>query len=213
MMGVPRDHKTPYTKKGECHECGEKFKKSETIKSGKVVELHVYDDPWADEPCTVRVHALNDDERNGSCLDKLTDTGWADFRYQDCPACGRLVMSQCLDNGWRGYFKTDGDEDICVRCYQERRLADGEPLESFDDGHIPGDFYDSSELANYNWALVPGLQGVHISGSKGAAEFCARAIAFIKDGQKVLVDYERMGIGGGEGYVSLYLKGGVENAG
>jgi hypothetical protein len=205
MQGIARDHTTPYTVKDKCHECGEKFKKHETLKSGNVVELKLYDDPWATEPCTVRVHAHNDDGY-GSCLDKLTDDSWSDFRYFDCPVCNRLVVGQCLDNGWRSYRKIYAGEEICVKCYQEIKLENGEDREIFEEGKIPGDFFNASDLNAHGWSLVPGMGDRHIDGKASAWAFCKMALTMIKKGYKVLVDYDSMGIGGGEGYVSLYCK-------
>jgi hypothetical protein len=210
MMGIPRDHTTPYVKRDRCHECDEPFKKKETLKSGRVVELKLYDDPWAIEPCVVRVHTDNDTDGHGTCLDKLTDTGWADFRYFDCPICQRLIVDKCLDNGWRSYQKPYGDELICVKCYQEIKLEDGDDAEIFEEGKIPGDFFSASDLNANGWSLVPGMKGKHISGAGSADAFCKMAMTMIKKGYKVLVDYDSMGIGGGEGYVSLYCKNSLE---
>ena len=204
MMGIPRDHTTPYVKRDTCHECGEVFKKKE-FSRGNVVEIKLYDDPWATEPCIVRVHADNDDG-HGTCLDKLTDTGWSDFRYFDCPICQRLIVSQCLDNGWRSFQKEYGDELICVKCYQEMKLEGGEESEDLENGKIPGDFFNDSDLNAHGWSLVPGMNGVHIVGKDSARSFCKAALNVISLGHKVLVNYDSMGIGGGEGYVSLYCK-------
>lgn len=205
MQGIPRDHTTPYVKKDECHECGEVFKKRETLKSGKVQEIQLYDDPWATEACIVRVHADNE-EGHGTCLDKLTDTGWADFRYFDCPICKRLVVGQCLDNGWRSYRKEHRGEEICVKCYQEIKLEDGEDVEVFVNGKIPGDFFPAAELNAFGWSLVPGMGNRHIDSTSSTHAFCQMALTMIRKGYKVLVDYDNMGIGGLEGYVSLYCK-------
>jgi len=206
MMGIPYNTKKPYKKLGECHECGEKFAKSDTIKSGKVVQLKLYDDPWQDEPNIVRVHAHNDDG-HGDCLDKLTDTSWADFRYFTCEKCDRLVISQCPYNGWRSYIKeTDDGREICVRCYQEDILENGHDVEIFKSGRVPGDFFSEKEISNLNWGLVSGQNYKHIAGRDSAGELCKLALKLIGEGRKVLINYETMAQGGGEGYVSMYYK-------
>jgi len=201
MQGPYVDCSKPFKKTTVCHECGEKFKRGE---SKQVVEL--YDDPWAQKPRIVAVHDDNED-RYGTCLDKLTDTSWADFRYKVCDHCNRLIVSQCPSNGWRSYFKLVGDEEICVRCYQEDMLENGHSAESFD-GSIPGDFFNSEDLGANDWALVPGMADVFIRGKESVERFQKTALKLIEEGTKVLVDYGAMGIGGGEGYCSLYAKNG-----
>uniref|UniRef100_A0A6H1ZXA6 Uncharacterized protein n=1 Tax=viral metagenome TaxID=1070528 RepID=A0A6H1ZXA6_9ZZZZ len=206
MQGIPRDHTTPYINRKICHECGEAFKKRETLKSGKVVEIKLFDDPWATEACIVRVHVDNDEEGHGTCLDKLTDQSWADFRYFDCPICQRLIVGQCLDNGWRSYRKEHRGEEICVKCYQEIKLEEGENVEMFEKGKIPGDFYNASDLNAFGWSLVPGMGDKHIDTTSSSHAFCQMALTMTRKGYKVLVDYDNMAIGGLEGYVSLYCK-------
>ena len=206
MMGIPYDAKKPYKKLHECHECGEKFKPGETIKSGAVQKLKIYDNPWATEPSTVKVHTHNDDGRHGSCLDKLTDTSWADFRYFYCFACGRLIISQCPYNGWRSYIHEEHGEEICVACYQQETLTNGMAKDVLESGRVPGDFFEDDEIANHGWALVQGYDNIRIAGSGQAKAFCDTALSFIAKGMKVLINYESMGIGGGEGYVSLYQR-------
>lgn len=200
MMGIIRDHKTPYKILDTRHECGEKFKRGEAKTT-----IEIYDDPWATKPCTVRVHTGNDDG-NGDCLDKLTDTSWASFRYQECPVCERMIVSQHLDNGWRSFFKTVDGEEICIKCYQESRLADGEPAETFEAKYVGGDFYNSSDISVNNWSLVPGYHGHFINSKESAEKFCGTALSLIQNGNKVLVDWGAQAYGGGEGYYSLYVK-------
>jgi hypothetical protein len=125
MQGPYRDESKPFKKTTECHECGEKFKRGE-----KKTNVHVYDDPFAVQPRIIAVHTENEDA-HGTCLDKMTDSSWADFRYQECPRCERLVITQCPSNGWRGYFKLYGDEEICIKCYQDIILEEGHAAEDF----------------------------------------------------------------------------------
>lgn len=205
MMGIAHDNSKPYKRTTECHECGNKFKKGES----KQV-LKIYDDPWADQPRIIAVHDQNDDENDrygGTCLDKLTDTSWGDFRYFLCEECNRLIISQCPDNGWRSYkhYRDDGSE-ICVRCYQENILANGHDADDFKDGNIPGDFYSSQDVSSADWVLVQGMSRCYITGKESARVFIDKALELIGKGYKVLVNYDAMAIGGGEGYVSLYFK-------
>jgi hypothetical protein len=200
MMGVYRQQE-PYVNRKECHECGEKFKKNQEFQ-----ELAIYDDPWLTKPSTVRVHVGNDDG-NGDCLDKLTDTGWADFRYFVCEDCERMIISQCPSNGWRSYYKIRDGQQVCIKCYQDEILKNGIPGAEFADGHIPGDFFNESDLKAAKWHAVEGFDYCHIAGEANAKSFCNKALELIKAKKKVLVDYRSMGIGGSEGNVSLYTKG------
>lgn len=202
MMGIAHDNKKPYKRTTECHECGGKFKKGESKQI-----LKIYDSPWADQPRTVAVHDNNDDDRYGSCLDKMTDTSWSDFRYFLCERCNRLIIQQCPDNGWRSYKRIDDNgEEFCVRCYQEGILENGHEAAEFERGSVPGDFYNHQDISSHDWSLVQGMSHVYITGSESAKRFADRALELIDEGNKVLVNYDSMGIGGGEGYVSLYMK-------
>jgi hypothetical protein len=208
MQGIPRDYKTPFTELKKCYECGESFHKDETLKSGKVVTLKIFNDPWASSPCTVRVHSANNEGQHGTCLDKLTDTSWADFRYFLCDeCCNRLIISQCPSNGWRSYKQIDNaGRDICVKCYQDNILENGHDADDLKRNNIPGDFYNESDISINNWSLVQGMSDCRIAGSESAENFMAKARELAAVGNKVLINYGAMGIGGGEGYVSLYIK-------
>jgi hypothetical protein len=100
----------------------------------------------------------------------------------------------------------DNGEEFCVRCYQENILANGHNDKEFESGHVPGDFYNEQDLSSHDWVLVQGMSHCYITGSESAKKFADRALELIDEGNRVLVDYDAMGIGGGEGYVSLYMK-------
>ncbi|MFH1628382.1 MAG: hypothetical protein ABIE47_06625 [Pseudomonadota bacterium] len=197
MQGPYTDQSKPFKKTTVCHECEKRFKKGEE----KAV-IEIYDDPFADKPRIVAVHTENDDG-HGTCLDKLTDTSWADHRYMECPICERMVL---MHNGWRPYFKAYGDDEICAKCYQDIVLEDGHGAKPFEAGKIPGDFFNSSDLSGHGWAQVPGFNGFFINGGDSAKRFCSQALKLIEEGHKVLVDYDSLGIGGGEGYVTMMVK-------
>ncbi len=203
MHGVYVDLTTPKKCTDTCHECGEAFKSRGKL-SGIFIEL--YDDPFAIEPRIVKLHNRND-QGGGTCLDKLTDTGWADFRYFTCDCCGRLVARQCGYNGWRSYVKIVGDEERCIKCYQEDRLENGEPREAFDDGRIPGDFYSEADLEDHGWEPVGSLQNYYINSAERIAWFLSGVANSRREGRKVLVNYNSsMAYGDIEGYISLYSK-------
>jgi acetone carboxylase gamma subunit len=206
MMGAYVDLTTPSRHVDECYECGKKFKKSETLKSGKKIVLDVYDAPWAAEPRVIAVHTVEADnaQEYGSCLDKLTDTSWEDFRYFDCPECRRLIARQCGYNGWRSYTKIVNDDEICVACYHKDVLENGMDPD-FDNG-IPGDFFSDADIEDHGWIPVHEIQNYHV-GHKNAIDRVKKAAADLAAGGcLVLVNYDSMAYGGGEGFISMYGK-------
>jgi hypothetical protein len=96
------------------------------------------------------------------------------------------------------------DEEICVKCYQDEVLESGHDVEDFE--HIPGDFFNDSDLEKHGWIRVPRFGNFHIAGSHEVKVFRDTARGLIKAGKKVLVNYDAMGIGGSDGYVSLFQK-------
>lgn len=207
MMGIPRDHTTPYTKLDECHECGEPIVRG--IKAGNkesIQYLKVFDDPWATKACHVVLHDDNDEDGNGSCLEKLFDTSWSDFRYFHCDECGRVIVRQCLDNGWRSFVKERNGAEICVKCYQDEILREGHDIDELQD-RVPGEFFVNEEISAFGWSLVPGCEGVHVSGRESVNAILLKARALKMQGRKVLFNIDSMAYGGGEGYVDLYVKG------
>ena len=81
-------------------------------------------------------------------------------------------------------------------------MRDGTPREDFENGKLPGMFFNASDLVD--WELV--VDDAYIRGKDDARRVCDTAIEKIDAGYKCLVAYERMAIGGSEGYVSLYAK-------
>ena len=201
MMGIPQIRK-PFVEKGTCHECGEKIKKNEAF-----VELEIFDNPFEKTPSIVRVHSGNEDEYGLTCEDKLTDESWAYFRYFTCAECGRMIIRQCPDNGWRSYVKYRDGEEICVACYQEDILENGLSEEAFLNGRIPGDFFGRDDILDNGWTPVQQYQGFFLKGAARVAEIRDAAITRLEAGKKVMIDYDRIGLDGSEGYVSLYEKG------
>ena len=197
------------SKRIECHECGRKKFKYQ------MYEVEVYDSPWDEVPKTIYVckempepfkkyYGMTYRE---SCEELLTDTSWAAFRYFTCDACQRMVISQCPSNGWHSYMRIVNEcEQICLKCYEEDLYENGIPRESFEQNKIAGMFFNRGDLQEHGYEPVEGYQGFFVRGTEDAKKFCAKAIELIASGHKVAVDYERMAIGGLEGYVNLYTK-------
>jgi len=197
---MSRDMKENNGVKRYCNECGEVIRRNEDYTT-----LEVYDSPW-DKPKEIYVHVDNELNDYGiSCREALYDEHWADFRYFDCPMCDRTIIRQCPTNGWHSYVRiTDEGEEICLRCYEEEILEHGIPREKFEQHTIAGMFFNQEELRNKGWEQVIWRTFLH---SKASVQtYCEEAIQYIDDGYKVITDYERLGLGGGEGYVSLWVK-------
>jgi hypothetical protein len=177
--------------------CGDEIKRKE-----KKIKLEYFDDPWATEPHTGVVHSANNIGYGCTCYDALFDSSFADFRYFTCSVCERVVISQCPDNGWRSYKRTEAEsgEEICVACWQKNMLENG-----LKEDELTGDFFNSSDLSLHSWVPVPGGQ-MFINSKRGQEELGN----FVKDlfakGLKVLIDYNRVAIGGLEGSLTVYSK-------
>ena len=158
-------------------------------------------------PKTIYVHTDNEIgvDYGISCREALYDEHWADFRYFDCPMCERTIIRQCPSNGWHSYVRiNDEGEEICLCCYEEEILEHGIPREKFEHHTIAGMFFNQEELKNNGWEQV--IWDAFLRSEASVESYCQEAIQYIDDGYKVVTDYERLGLGGGEGYVSLWVK-------
>ena len=206
-----------------CEVCGE-----ETTK-GNGYEIELYDTPWDDTPRMVWVHGENhhadgDYQPNtfadrhykeglgikrgypyGDCLDLLSDTGYADFRYFECVDCGRMVCEQNPCNGWHSQYRDTEEGQICLKCYETAILRDGVDREALESGKLPGMFFSrgNSEATEAGFAVVEGFEDVFIGDPQPTID---KALSLIDAGNKVVIAYESMAIGGLEGYVTLLAK-------
>jgi hypothetical protein len=191
---------------GECFSCGlPVFTDSDHVKKD------VYDSPWQETPTTILLHIDNNylsDSYHISCEAALYDTSWADFRYFCCARCERIVIRQCPGNGWHSYVRTVGCEEICLKCYETDIYEHGLPREEFEKGRIPGMFFNRGELEKHGFTRCDVYHYVRIQSEKDAERFCNGVLGEIDKGYIVAIDYERMGIGGLEGYVTLWKKKG-----
>ena len=185
-----------------CHECGRPIKRSEDFTT-----LEIYNSPWG-EPTEIHLHTENDicEDFGISCEQALYDQQWADFRYFDCSICNRIIIRQCPSNGWQSYVRETEDGEICLRCWEEEIYENGIPREKFEEGQIPGMFYDRRDLENHGFEQVRGFDNFPITSGFNTRAFCDAAIRVIDEGCLVAVDYERMAIGGLEGYVTMWAK-------
>ena len=161
-----------------------------------------YDSPWDDIP---RVDLYCSEE----CHEHSEDSYWGSFTYQRCDSCERHIVERCPSNGWHEYFRYDMDtsEAICLRCYEESVLADGQPETDFDgDSSVKGGmFFDhgNPELVAVGYGR---LEEAFIQSGASALDYNAKARAYIEQGYQLVTAFESMAIGGLEGYIELWGK-------
>ena len=198
----------------QCYECDRERPKDATY------EYELYSTPWDDVGttaylCTDEFGHAEVERENGrevfeswkyyeSCVEVLTDNGWSDFRYFECVRCYRTICEQNPKNGWHVQYRVDGDdyEQVCLKCYQDEILEYGISRESVENGELSGMFFNTGELDE--WERV--MDYIHIDNSNTVQEVLDNILGWMDEDYKVVIDYERMGIGGLEGYISVYRK-------
>ena len=198
----------------QCYECDRERPKDATY------EYELYSTPWDDVGDTAYLckdefgHAELERENGREvfeswkyyecCVEVLTDNGWSDFRYFECVRCYRTICEQNPKNGWHVQYRVDGDdyEQVCLKCYQDEILEYGISRESVENGELSGMFFNTGELDE--WERV--MDYIHIDNSNTVQEVLDNILGWMDEDYKVVIDYERMGIGGLEGYISVYRK-------
>jgi hypothetical protein len=167
----------------------------------------VYETPW-DEQETEKPFCSE------ACADIYLYEG--DFSYFWCDPCGRDICQRHPANGWQVQYRMVDDEEICLSCYQEKLLDEGHEFERerLKSGQIPGMFfsYGNLEPRRAGYEEVTGFTVYFVNDSEKADRFRKKALDLMDEGHKVVIGYERLAIGGGEGYVTLMAKKGDLNA-
>lgn len=193
----------------ECHECGTRRLKTNMYK------FQVWDRPFDENyreiyVCIETPKAVKSGGGSlkyiDSCEELLTYSSWADFRYFTCIECERLICEQNPSNGYVIQFRIleDGYSRICLKCYEEKLLRYGVSIEALEAGTLPGMFLNDTDLRDAGFSLM--LDDKKVAGKDSAKAICDYGIEEIKRGRVVIISYERMAIGGLEGYVSLWSK-------
>lgn len=166
---------------------------------GSFAEL--YDTPWESSPRRVFFHS---DE----CEEAYTRSG--SFDYIDCEGCGRTVCEQNPRNGWMAQFRDHADLGyVCLKCYETEILENGQPRVDFQGNRIGGGMFfsgDNHEPLNTGFESVPDFTDYFVNSSEEAARYNRHALDLFDTGQKVLTAYERLAIGGLEGYITMMSK-------
>ena len=194
-----------------CYECD----RERPVEKTWVYDL--FDTPWDD--VGTRSYFCNDefgpaegiDDPNDSwnyyesCADVLTDTSWADFRYFECVACYRTICEQNPRNGWMVQFRVEDFEDyeqICLQCYQTELLENGVNREKIENGEMDGMFFNYNDPVLESWEKF--IDYRFINSEKSRDSLLSEILENMDNDYKVIISYERLGIGGGEGTVSVY---------
>lgn len=162
---------------------------------------HAYDSPWDENSRTLRF--CSDD-----CGDSyLYEEPWA---YFWCEPCDREICEQNPANGWMVQYRRVDHQQICLSCYQDRLLEEGLEFEreKLEKGEIPGMFfsYDNLEAREAGYREVPGFMDYLVNSQGKADRLIRKALKLIDQGKKAVIGYERLAIGGSEGYVTLMVK-------
>jgi len=169
--------------------------------SERSMEAELYDTPW-------------DEAGRGAwfcsdaCADGYMNSG--SFDYILCEGCTRLVCEQNPANGWHVQFREHADLGyICLRCYEKETLESGQPRSDFGGSKIRGGMFFSSgnrEPRENGFEEVPEFTDYFVNGAESARRYNRQALELIDAGHKVLTGYERLAIGGLEGYITMMSK-------
>ena len=175
-----------------CNNCWDNFARKQFTRG-------VYDTPWDDDE-TEKFFCSDE------CMDNYLYEG--DFSYFRCEQCEREICEQNPRNGWHIQYRDYDDETVCLRCYEELILENGIEREKLEKGQIPGMFfsYGNLEPKKAGFEEIPDFQKYFVANLDDADIFIKKALEFMDEGKKVVVSYERMAIGGLEGYVTMLVR-------
>jgi len=176
-----------------CRHCGTEIPKQFAIESD------LYDTPWdnstdGDYFCSLFCRECT----YGNIYSK-------DFNYFHCEICGRNICEQNPSNGWHSQIRRDGDIPVCLKCYEENRIENGEPYDTLKDikeTGVPGMFYNEHELKEHGYVEYPDAYFLPDS----MEHFQERLNILMSLNKKILIAYDRMAIGGIEGTVTIFTK-------
>jgi hypothetical protein len=160
---------------------------------------YAFETPWDEEPVTKLF-----------CSDDCGDTymyeePWAYFM---CSRCDREISEQNPQNGWHVQYRDYDGTMVCLKCYEDVILENGVERDKLESGKIPGMFfsYGNLEPLKAGYREVEGFKDFFVATNYDADRFRKKALELMDQGKRVVIGYERMAIGGGEGYVTLMEK-------
>lgn len=156
-----------------------------------------------------------------------------DFAYFTCDCCGRIICQQNPRNGWHVQMRVMNDcETLCLKCVEELTLSEGITAEECGmrtgkttaagiiDGEVYIDgtvyrpkssigakamFHSHSELRDAGFTEG---HSFYVTDEASARRVNYYMLERIAAGSTVLVDLDRMAIGGLEGYVTVWTRPG-----
>jgi len=175
-----------------CYSCSDRLAR-------RSLTRYVYETPWDDQEVE-KLFCSDDCEYNYLY--------GGDFSYFICGKCEREICGQNPRNGWHIQYRDYDDETVCLKCYEDLILTNGVEREKLENGKIPGMFfsYGNLEPKQAGYREVLGFTNFFISNSEQTERFRKKALELMDKGRKVVIGYERMAIGGGEGYVTMFEK-------
>lgn len=161
----------------------------------------LFDTPWEKSP---RMAWFCSDE----CEQAYCSSG--EFDYLICEACARRVCEQNPHNGWHIQFRHNENLGyICVRCYQDEILKNGQPRADLESGSIYGGMFFSwgnTEPKDAGFQEVAGFRDYFVEGLESARKYNTHALSLIDGKCNVLTAFDRLAIGGLEGYITMMAK-------
>jgi len=178
--------------------------------SGSMQEVDLYDGPFDTAPqveniCVIPPEDWRKEYLYDSCYDALFSSEHTSFNYQECAGCNRIICVRYKRNGWHEHFRNIDDEQICLRCYEEVLLLDGVDRDDIEAGKLPGMFFShgNPELKEAGFTEI----GPRFIRSDESIQRVKMEILELMDsGHIVIIGYERMAEGGGEGTISIHAK-------
>lgn len=181
-----KDRKNRYQEM--CENCGVKQARQ---------SMEAYDTPWDEEPHRWYFCSDNCEQEN------MFERGEYDFFY--CCECDRCICKQNPSHGWHGQYREVDNGMICLKCYEEVILREGIPRYKFENGVIAGMFFSTgnTEALDAGWEEVDTF---FIRNQDSIDRYCKKAMDLIDEKYMVINCYESMGLGGGEGTVTMMYK-------
>jgi len=178
----------------ECHNCEQPIYK----KDGIATEW--YDTPFKKEPVE-RVFCSN------FCADGYKGQIYSkDFAYFTCCECERTICEQNPLNGWHVQWRPldeGSGEQICLACYKKRLLESGLTDEEIASGTMHGMFFNTRDLDEAGFIEHSSHNVKNTDDAKAVSEELKKLKA---EGNIVLINYDRLAIGGLEGFIEVYYR-------
>ena len=122
--------------------------------------------------------------------------------YFHCECCQRQVAT---NNGYETYYRWISDHEIiCIKCYEELMLEEGQPASDCEgEGISGGSWFSEDELRENGYRK---FKRYFIGGESDAKEYNFDMSLFMDFHIQVITKFESLAFGGFEGSVSMWIK-------